>query len=171
LRFKIGIWKASAVSDDRGKEQFDPRSPVQPGRSPVPYLLTAVAIAVVVWTVQQPDIEWPSGKAAREEAPAKRHQEPQAPRGDVRSIFRADDYPVEAQRNGEEGTAVARLEIDDAGRVTGCTIARSSTHKTLDDATCNIVRERAKFVPARNSDGQAVSSTYVTPPVTWRLEG
>ncbi len=92
-------------------------------------------------------------------------------RGDVRSLFSADDYPASAQAAGAEGTAQASLTIGTDGRVTGCTLTRSTGNGALDAATCSILRRRAKFTPARDSNGNPTTDTYTTPTITWRLEG
>lgn len=160
--------------DQSQKPQFDPRSPVQPARSPAPYFLAALVAAVLIWTAQQYRLEDSAAKSDRQEqstaAPTGTEQA-QEVKGDVRAVFSADDYPASAQANGEEGTAQAQLTVDESGRVSGCTIVRSSGHRSLDEATCAILTRRARFTPARDADGRAVPSTYVTPPVSWRLEG
>ena len=88
----------------------------------------------------------------------------------MRSLFTADDYPASAQSSGAEGTTQARLSIGADGRVTGCDIIRSAGNSALDSATCNILRRRAKFTPARDSNGNATTDTYTTPPIRWVLE-
>lgn len=98
-------------------------------------------------------------------------QSAQSAKGDLRTLFSADDYPASAQSSGAEGTAQAQLSIGPDGRVTGCNLIRSTGNTSLDSATCNILRRRAKFTPARDSNGQATSDTITTPPITWRLEG
>jgi protein TonB len=86
-------------------------------------------------------------------------------------LFSADDYPASAQAAGAEGTAQAQLTIGPDGRVVGCNLTRSTGNGALDSATCNILRRRAKFSPARDSNGQPTSDTVSTPPIVWRLEG
>ncbi|MES2120162.1 MAG: energy transducer TonB [Pseudomonadota bacterium] len=98
-------------------------------------------------------------------------QSAQSAKGDLRTLFSGDDYPASAQSAGAEGTAQAQLSIGPDGRVTGCNLIRSTGNTALDSATCNILRRRAKFTPARDSNGQATSDTITTPPITWRLEG
>jgi protein TonB len=95
----------------------------------------------------------------------------QSAKGDLRSLFSADDYPASAQSSGAEGTVRASLTIGPDGRVTGCNITQSSGNGALDSATCNILRRRAKFVPARDSNGNPTSDTIATPSIIWRLEG
>ena len=92
-------------------------------------------------------------------------------KGDLRTLFSADDYPAAAQSAGAEGTAQAELTISPTGQVVGCNLIRSTGNSSLDSATCNILRRRAKFSPAKDSNGNATSDTITTPPIVWRLEG
>jgi protein TonB len=95
----------------------------------------------------------------------------QSAKGDLRTLFSADDYPAAAQAAGAEGTAQAQLTIGPDGRVVGCNLIRSTGNSSLDSATCNILKRRAKFTPARDSNGQPTTDTVSTPPIVWRLEG
>jgi protein TonB len=104
-------------------------------------------------------------------APPRKVQSATSAKGDLRSLFSADDYPASAQSAGAEGTTRASLTIGPDGRVTGCNIIQSSGNGALDSATCNILRRRAKFIPARDSNGNATSDTITTPSIVWRLEG
>ena len=92
-------------------------------------------------------------------------------KGDLRTLFTADDYPADASAAEAQGSAVAQLTIDSSGRVSGCSLIKSTGNNSLDAATCNILRRRAKFTPARDSNGNATSDTITTPTITWRLEG
>ena len=103
--------------------------------------------------------------------PPPRKVEPARPRGSLVGLFSPDDYPSSAQSAGAEGTVRASITVGPDGRVTGCSVTQSSGNNALDNATCNIIRRRAKFTPARDSNGQAVSDTISSPPITWRLEG
>jgi protein TonB len=103
--------------------------------------------------------------------PPRKVQSAQSAKGDLRTLFTTDDYPASAQAAGAEGTSQAQITIGSDGRVVGCNIIRSSGNGALDSATCNILRRRAKFTPARDSNGQATTDTITTPPITWRLEG
>jgi protein TonB len=98
-------------------------------------------------------------------------QSAQSAKGDLRSLFSGDDYPASAQAAGAEGTAQATLTISPSGQVVGCSLNRSTGNSALDSATCNILRRRAKFTPAKDSNGQPTTDTVQTPPITWRLEG
>ena len=92
-------------------------------------------------------------------------------KGSVVGLFSNDDYPASAQAAGAEGTAQAQLTIGPDGRVTGCSLVRSTGNGALDATTCSILRRRAKFTPARDSNGNPTSDTYTTPPIRWQLEG
>ncbi|MDL2339890.1 MAG: energy transducer TonB [Pseudomonadota bacterium] len=92
-------------------------------------------------------------------------------RGSVVGLFSDEDYPASAQSAGAEGTAQATLTIGADGRVSGCNLIRSTGNGALDAATCSILRRRAKFTPARDSNGNPTSDSYTTPPITWRLQG
>jgi protein TonB len=90
-------------------------------------------------------------------------------RGDVRTVFSNDDYPASAIAANAEGTAQAQLTIGPDGRVTGCNLIRSTGNGALDSTTCNILRRRVKFSPAKDTNGNATSDTYTTPPIRWVL--
>lgn len=95
----------------------------------------------------------------------------QSARGDLRSLFSADDYPPSAQAAGAEGTVQAQLTISPTGQVVSCNIIQSSGNNSLDSTTCNILRRRAKFTPARDSNGNPTTDTITTPPIRWQLQG
>jgi len=99
--------------------------------------------------------------------PPRKTQSAQSARGDLRSLFSTDDYPASALAAGAGGTAQAELSISADGRVVGCSLIRSTGNSALDAATCNVLRRRAKFTPARDSNGNATSDTVRTPSITW----
>ena len=103
--------------------------------------------------------------------PPRKVQSAQSAKGDLRTLFSADDYPASAQSSGAEGTVRASLTIGPDGRVVACNVTQSSGNGSLDSATCNILRRRAKFTPARDQNGQPVTDTITTPPIRWQLEG
>lgn len=82
--------------------------------------------------------------------------------------FAEDDYPAAALRGHHEGTTVFDLEIGTTGRVTNCTVTRSSGSAPLDQATCRILRSRARYIPARLADGSA-GTAIDHGRVNWRL--
>ncbi len=88
--------------------------------------------------------------------------EPARARSNLASYFSDADYPAGAQRNEEQGTTSVRLSIGTDGRVTDCSVTGSSGSSTLDAATCNILRRRARFTPARDSSGNPTTDTTTT---------
>lgn len=97
-------------------------------------------------------------------------QPPRADGADPRALFSADDYPAAALQRKEEGAVRAKLTIGTDGRVKACKVIQSSNSEALDTATCNLLMRRARFSPARDSTGNAVEDTYVTPPISWRIQ-
>jgi len=116
-----------------------------------------------------PPIIRPLAPAPPPPPPPPRKVEPARAKGSLVGLFSDSDYPASAQSAGAEGTAQASLTIGTDGRVVSCTITRSTGNSALDSATCNVLRRRARFTPARDSNGNPVTDTQPTPPITWRL--
>jgi hypothetical protein len=92
-----------------------------------------------------------------------------AQKGDVRTLFSSDDYPSEALTRTQDGTSQFRVLVDEKGSVAGCDVLKQSGVPILDVMGCQVLKERAKFVPATDARGRAIRSVITTPPVTWRL--
>ena len=99
-------------------------------------------------------------------APVKR--ESARAKGSLIGLFSSEDYPNSALSANEQGTTAVRLTIGTDGRVSGCEVTGSSGSSALDSATCNILRRRARFSPAMDSNGQPTSDTY-SQRITWRV--
>ena len=79
--------------------------------------------------------------------------------GDFARSFSADDYPASAQAAGAEGTAQARsLSAPTGASLDATSFVRPATARSI-SATCNILRRRAKFTPARDSNGNPTGDT------------
>lgn len=91
-------------------------------------------------------------------------------KGDIRSLFTADDYPREALHRNQGGESRFVLLVNEKGAVAGCHVLQPSGVPILDAMGCQVIRERAKFTPARDVHGKPVRSTLVTPTVIWRME-
>jgi TonB family protein len=157
--------------------EFDSESDRQSGqrKSFAPYLVVATIAGIAIWTVQQNRIQDSSFERIEDtDGSREGTQAPAAPqqvaKGDLRTLFSSNDYPRDSQLAGEEGTVQAELAIDKRGRVSKCTIIRNATPQ-LDRTTCNLLKRRARFTPARDVNGTTVADTVVTPPIVWRLEG
>lgn len=88
--------------------------------------------------------------------------------GGVAALLSDDDYPKAAIDAEEQGTVGFAVAVGSDGKATGCRVTRSSGSTTLDQATCRIVLERAKFQPARDQQGKAVAD-LVKGRIMWRL--
>ena len=161
------------------RQRSDPRRVVEtPKRRVLPYFLVATVAAIAVWSMQQQSIPDAGEATGAFDGPVTqpRTSEPDSneahsAKGDLRALFSADDYPVAAQAKEEQGTVQATLTVDTTGRVSKCTIVRSSGYASLDQATCSILQRRAHFIPARDASGALVADNVTTPPIVWRLEG
>jgi protein TonB len=91
-------------------------------------------------------------------------------RGNLQGLISGDDYPDSAIRNNEEGRVTVSLSIGTDGRVNGCSVVSSSGHSDLDNTTCRILTSRARFTPAKLSNGQPTTDTF-TQSIVWRLQG
>lgn len=85
---------------------------------------------------------------------------PPRPVGDPGSWISVDDYPPEALREEVQGTASFVLSVDKSGGVMDCYIGQSSGSSVLDAATCRLLRQRGRFLPAKDKYGQPVEGTY-----------
>lgn len=84
------------------------------------------------------------------------------------ALLTSRDYPASALRAEEQGRTLVRLAVTRRGRVSDCTIVRSSGSAALDGATCRILQERARFRPARDARGRAVADQVVTA-IAWQI--
>lgn len=95
---------------------------------------------------------------------------PARAKANLASLFSDKDYPAAAVAAREQGLVGFTLGVDPEGRVSGCTVTRSSGSAALDGATCDLIRARASFTPARDSGGAPVSDevrgriSWVMPP-------
>jgi len=100
--------------------------------------------------------------------PPVRTVPPQRARANLNSYFSTDDYPAAALRGNDEGTTGFSLTIGTNGRVSECSVTASSGSSALDQATCRILRSRARYTPARDASGNPTSGRD-SGRVTWRL--
>jgi protein TonB len=70
------------------------------------------------------------------------------------------EYPSNLKRNGVSGVVALRVEIDETGAVTACTVAKSSNAE-FDQPAVNAVKNW-KFKPAKKS-GNPVKISLVIP--------
>lgn len=81
--------------------------------------------------------------------------------------FKLSDYPRDLMRAGKDGVVHFRLDVDAKGKVSKCTVTRSSGFAELDKATCDAAKKRIKFKPAQDGTGKKLASNFDSK-VTWR---
>jgi protein TonB len=128
--------------------EYKPLPPVQPPYIPPP-------AEIVAPRLDPPAAEVKTMKPARAKA-------------NLASYVSDEDYPSNAVRNEEQGTTRFRLGVGSNGHVTDCTVIGSSGSSALDMATCRLMKQRARFTPARNSAGDPTSDS-VTSAIRWVL--
>jgi protein TonB len=88
---------------------------------------------------------------------------------DLRDLFSPSDYPPEARLNHWEGSVVLDLIVEPTGVVKKCHVVKSSGHPLLDDQTCWVFINRARYRPDTDADGHPIQTILRTPPVTWSV--
>jgi TonB family protein len=83
------------------------------------------------------------------------------PRGELAGLFSPADYPAAARAAAASGDVTLNLTVGPNGRVTGCSVTRSSGSATLDSASCRIIRSRARFTPAVSINGAPAAAQIV----------
>ncbi|MDF8334073.1 energy transducer TonB [Novosphingobium cyanobacteriorum] len=72
----------------------------------------------------------------------------------IRGKLSRSDYPSDMRKAGIGGQVSIAVTIGISGRVDDCKVVRSSGVPRLDDMTCQLVRERYVFSPARDAAGR-----------------
>ncbi len=90
------------------------------------------------------------------------------PKGNTSRWVTNDDYRSRWILEEMASTARFSLAIDARGKVTGCTVTRSTGHAPLDAATCDLVTKRARFDAARDGSGKPVAGSY-SGVITWQI--
>ena len=84
------------------------------------------------------------------------------------NLLSDEDYPASARAAREEGVVDFTLDVGPNGRVTDCTITRSSGSAALDSTTCRLMRSRGRFTPAVDVNGAPVPDKIVGK-IVWKL--
>lgn len=76
------------------------------------------------------------------------------------------DFPDDVRRGG---TVHLRFTVAPSGRISDCSVTRSSGSRALDNLTCRLILARFRYRPARNFEGRPIASTIVGEHV-WHYE-
>lgn len=101
---------------------------------------------------------------SRESAPFQ----PAVPRGNPGIWIGSYDYPPLALVDNATGKVSFSVTVGIDGRATTCVITETTASQILNEATCYLVKRRARFQPATDVNGRVVTSTY-TNSVRWDL--
>jgi len=86
------------------------------------------------------------------------------------SIITTQDYPQESLRKNEFGVASIVIGVSQNGRASSCEVTESTGFPTLDQATCNLFKERSRFRQDDDVAGEGNLREYRTS-VAWGVEG
>ena len=77
-------------------------------------------------------------------------------------------YPALSQRMGEQGTTLMKVAITTEGKVSECTVEKSSGSTRLDDAACSYVKDHWTWQPPTQLGKPVTAATEVC--VVWDLK-
>jgi protein TonB len=121
-----------------------------------------------IQTVQTPPPPAPVIPIARPAPPPAPPPAPSQARGvqpDGQSRWAAriqENYPPRAVRDEIQGRVGVRVTVGANGRVSDCSVTASSGSSILDDAACAGMRSYARFKPAQDAAGNAISGSWTT---------
>ncbi len=115
-----------------------------------------------------PVVEDPPAPLPSPPAEPPRTVEPARAKANLASYVSDEDYPPNAVRNEEQGTTRFRLAVGPDGRVKACSVTSSSGSSALDSTTCKLMKQRARFTPARNNKDEPTSDTFASA-IRWEL--
>ena len=93
---------------------------------------------------------------------------PLRPAGAPGNWIQDEDYPPAALRANQAGISAVHLSVGIDGRVASCEVTSSSGHPVLDATACDLLKLRARFVPARDANGCALPGEFSTR-VRWQI--
>jgi len=79
----------------------------------------------------------------------------------LRGRLRDSDYPRGLGEAGVRGRVGVRYVVETDGRVTNCSVTRSSGSSVLDGTTCALIEQRFRYEPARDRFGRPIRSNLV----------
>lgn len=168
--------KTFDVEDEPPPPPEEPPPPPEENTPPPPQVVApppivrtnTVAPPIISTPVAPPPVITPRAPPAPPAPPAPRVSQAAKAKANLTSLFSTDDYPQSAIRNEEQGTTAVRLSIGTDGRVSDCSVTASSGSSALDTATCNILKRRARFTPAKDMSGNPISDTF-SQRIRWEL--
>ena len=99
-------------------------------------------------------------------APSSPNQSLQTKNGEF--IF--SQYPPRARAAGEQGAVRFSAEVDPKGNVLTCKVTSGSGFPRLDQETCDLIVDHARFKPTLDAEGKARAALH-DGVVNWRIPG
>lgn len=90
------------------------------------------------------------------------------PKGTVDGLFTTNDYPTEAWQTGQTGVVGVLIWIEADGRVSTCEITNTNAAPVLQQKTCEVLKARGRFTPARDARGLPIRAP-ATAHINWVL--
>jgi TonB family protein len=86
----------------------------------------------------------------------------------INQLFSSDDYPGVALMLAEQGSVSLTFLVDEQGKVADCSVEETSGISSLDTMSCYVLKTRAEFTPATDSEGKAIKSSF-SQKIVWRV--
>ena len=83
------------------------------------------------------------------------------PTGTPERWFTSNDYPSGALQNGQSGSLIFRLDVNETGKVDGCRVLYRTDPDEFAALTCKLLLRRATMSPALDSQNRPVRSFYI----------
>ena len=83
------------------------------------------------------------------------------PTGTPERWFTSNDYPSGALQNGQSGSLIFRLDVNETGKVDGCRVLYRTDPDEFAALTCKLLLKRATMSPALDSQSRPVRSFYI----------
>jgi protein TonB len=128
---------------------------------PFRHAICAVVVCVMATPVVAGDMLTPEGSGFNPGVVTAQRMDLREQKPRQGAWVTAMDYPTEALQQERGSTVAVELSVDAEGRPTACRIVLSSKFAPLDARTCDVFRERARYVPARDATGNPAPGTTV----------
>lgn len=101
---------------------------------------------------------------------AKTWAVPASEKNGFQGVVRTGDYPDTMVVRDEQAGISLLLKLDRTGEIGDCRAYELVGDARWEKVVCDAVRKRARFSPARDADGNAVDSYYVSPTIFFVLQ-